>query len=386
MSAHPADPCADLPPRHLRIVVIGLSLSSSWGNGHATTYRALLKGLATRGHQVLFLEQDQPWYADNRDLPEPGFCRFALYRNVADLDAWRRDLAEADIAIVGSYVADGVAVARRVRPWARLLAFYDIDTPVTLARLHAGECSYLDAATIPLFDLYLSFTGGPTLRCIEQRYGAAAARVLHCAADPDLYRPIETGKRWDLGYLGTYSQDRQPALERLLLEPARRLPERRFVVAGPQYPADIAWPANVERIEHLAPRDHAAFYSALRWTLNVTRADMVAAGYSPSVRLFEAAACGTPILSDFWVGLNAVFRSPTEIVIAHATDDATEALALPEGEAQAIGEAARARFLADHTAAHRAAQLEGYVEELLSAASSSGAGTSKAFSVTETMQ
>ena len=294
----------------MKMTVLGLSLSSSWGNGHATTFRGLLKALSAAGHDVLFLERDKPWYAANRDLPNPDFCRFALYDSLAALDAWQGRIARSDITIIGSYVPDGIDVARKIRPWAEKLAFYDIDTPVTLAALRAGNCTYLEPSLIPTFDLYLSFTGGPTLRMLEQHYGSPAARALYCAADPALYQPGETeaSRRWDLGYLGTYSEDRQPTLENLLIEPARRAPHRRFVVAGPQYPECIDWPNNVDRIEHLPPRDHAAFYGALAWTLNITRADMIQAGYSPSVRLFEAAACATPIISDIWEGIGDVLH------------------------------------------------------------------------------
>ncbi len=343
-----------------RIVVIGLSLSSSWGNGHATTYRALLRALGDRGHHILFLECDRPWYAQHRDLPDPDFCRLALYDTVADLAAWREEIAKADIVILGSYVVDGIAAARMVRPWARLLAFYDIDTPVTLAALARGDATYISPQTIPLYDLYLSFTGGPTLRVLEQRYGARAARAMFCAVDPTLYRPSvpRAPVRWHLGYLGTYSADRQPMLDRLLLQPARAAPALRFVVAGPQYPRDIAWPDNVERIEHLPPSEHAVFYNSLAWTLNVTRADMVAAGHSPSVRLFEAASCATPIISDAWAGLDDILAVGREIVVAHSTDDVLEALHWPEQRRHRIGEAARRRVLGEHTAAHRARSLE----------------------------
>jgi len=352
----------------MKLVVLGLSLSSSWGNGHATTWRALLQALAARGHEILFLERDQPWYAAHRDLANPGFCRFALYDEVGGLAAWRAEIAAADVTIIGSYVPDSLAVIALLRAWARRLAFYDIDTPVTLAALERGDCAYLDDAAINCFDLYLSFTAGPTLRRLEQCHGARAARALFCAADPDFYAPgdapAQAHPRWDLGYLGTYSPDRQPALERLLLEPARRAPGRRFVVAGPQYPADIAWPANVERIEHLPPSAHAAFYRGLGWTLNITRSAMIAAGHSPSVRLFEAAACATPIVSDFWDGLGDFFRLGREIAVARSSEDVLTCLDRPRAEARAIGAAARARFLRCHTAAHRAALVEMYCDEI----------------------
>jgi spore maturation protein CgeB len=344
----------------MRLVVLGLSLSSSWGNGHATTYRALLKAFAARGHDVLFLERDVPWYANQRDLADPGYCRLGFYRDLGELDRWAGEVASADAVVVGSYVPDGVAVSRWAQGAAQgVTAFYDIDTPVTLAKLERGDFEYLSPEVVPGFDLYLSFTGGPTLERIERRYGVPAARALYCSVDADAYRRTDVPTRWDLSYLGTYSPDRQPTLERLLIEPARARPDLRFVVAGPQYPADIDWPANVERIDHLPPAEHAAFYSASRFTLNVTRADMIAAGWSPSVRLFEAAACATPIISDRWDGLDQLFAPDCEIVLADAGADVIAALDRPD--ARALGEAARARVLAAHTATHRAAELESHL-------------------------
>ena len=349
----------------MRLVFLGLSLSSSWGNGHATTYRALLGALAARGHELLFLERDQPWYASARDLAAPGFCELALYGSVAGLEGWRARIEAADAVVLGSYVTEGVAVAAWLRGVVRgVFAFYDIDTPVTLARLAAGERDYVDAEAIPGFDLYLSFTGGPTLARLEREYGARRARAFYCSVDPALYRATGGAVHWDLGYLGTYSADRQPVLERLLLEPARRAPHRRFVVAGPQYPDTEGWPGNVERIEHLPPVDHAGFYSACAWTLNVTRADMVAAGWSPSVRLFEAAACATPIVSDPWPGLDEVLRIGPELRVAEGAEEVLALLDWTEPARRAVGEAGRARVMARHTAAHRAEALEGMIAEV----------------------
>jgi spore maturation protein CgeB len=351
----------------LRIVILGLSITSSWGNGHATTYRGLVRELVRRGHDVLFLERDMPWYAENRDLPRPPFGRTALY---GSLDALRRRYATAvgaaDLVIVGSYVPDGVAVGDWVHAEASgLTAFYDIDTPVTLAKLARGEADYLEARQIAAYDLYLSFTGGPTLRRLERDYGAPAARVLYCSVDPELYHPESSPMRWDLGYLGTYSDDRQPTVDALLLTPARRWPAGRFAIAGPKYPGDIAWPANLQHTEHLAPAEHRAFYNRQRFTLNVTRADMIEAGWSPSVRLFEAAACGTPIVSDRWAGLETLLSPGREIFLADGPADVLRLLReLPEDERVAVGARARARILAEHTAAHRAAELEAHVQSL----------------------
>jgi spore maturation protein CgeB len=343
----------------LNIVVLGLSLSSSWGNGHATTYRALIKALAERGHRVLFLERNVRWYAAHRDITDPEYCRLALYDGLDQLRRHHAAIARADAVIVGSYVPQGIDVIRWVLDRSEgVKAFYDIDTPVTLAAVEAGTCTYLAAHQIPEFDLYLSFTGGPLLQRLVSRHNARAAAALYCSVDADAYRPQRRRRDWDLGYLGTYSADRQPALERLLLEPARRSPNLRFVIAGAQYPSTSTWPANVQYIEHLPPTNHPGFYSSLRWALNITRADMVKTGYSPSVRLFEAAACGTPIISDSWPGLDTLFAGGREIIVAGTTEAAIEALTMPDKRRRDIGKQARHRILQEHTSRHRAARLE----------------------------
>lgn len=345
----------------LSIVFLGLSITSSWGNGHATTYRALLRELALRGHRLLFLERRAPWYEDNADMPSPPFCETALYGSLDELfHRHRRAIASADAVVLGSYVAEGSRIAQLMAETARgVRAFYDIDTPITVRTLADGSCTYLSASDVPSFDLYLSFSGGPLLRRLEQELGARHAAPLYCSVDTRLYYPMESARRWDLGYLGTYSADRQPVLDRLLVEPARQLPSSRFVVGGPQYPAELVWPDNVERREHVAPFEHREFYGSQRATLNVTRRDMVEAGYSPSVRLFEAAACGVPIISDTWQGLETFFVPGTEILLADSSEDVARHLAeLTEQKRAQIAERARARVLREHTAARRAQQLE----------------------------
>lgn len=354
--------------RPLDIVIVGLALSSSWGNGHATTFRALIGGLAEEGHRVLFLERDVPWYAAHRDLPEPGFCEFALYEGIPGLlrDHGER-LRRADAVIVGSYVPEGAAVIdalAALRP--RMLCFYDIDTPVTMGLLDEGDHAYLAPRQVPGFDIYFSFSGGEVLRHLEDMRGARRAEALYCSVDPALYAPPArpAPPKWDMGYLGTYSPDRQPGLEALLLEPARRLPEMRFVVAGSRFPEDVDWPANVERIEHLPPADHAAFYGQQRFTLNITRAAMRAMGWSPSVRLFEAGACGTPVISDRWRGLGEVLPEDEAVLIADRTEDAIAALTeLPEARRRAIAASARQLVLDRHTGRARAADLARVLRE-----------------------
>lgn len=348
----------------MKIVIYGLTITSSWGNGHATTYRSLCKALARRGHRIDFVEKDVEWYRSNRDLPEPTFCTVHLYEN---WDADRASLLElatgADVVVVGSYFPDAIAVTRSLletRPCPIL--FYDIDTPITLAQLRSrGGTEYLDAAHIPEYAAYLSFTGGPALRELEQSFGSPGAVPFFCSVDPDLYHPTPPRPefRCDLSYLGTYAADRQPKLSALLDGSAARLPDMRFIVAGPQYPEQISWQTNVRRLIHISPPDHPPFYSSSRFTMNLTRDEMVYAGYSPSVRLFEASACGAAILSDSWPGLDQFLAPGTEILLPENAAEVTAILrGMTEEESARIGSRARERILSEHTAEHRAAEFE----------------------------
>ena len=352
------------PVAPLDLVLMGLSITSSWGNGHATNYRGLVRALTARGHRVLFLERDVPWYARHRDLPRPPWGELALYGSLDELrELWHDRVRDADAVVVGSYVVDGVDVGHWVNDVAAgATVFYDIDTPITLEKLEREDREYLERPLIPRFDVYLSFTGGPVLRKLEEEYGSPAARAFHCMVDADAYRPAGWWPAWDLGYLGTYSDDRQPGLERLLLEPARRDGGRSFCVAGPGYPASVEWPPNVVRLEHVPPPLHPGFYNRQVFTLNLTRAAMVRAGWSPSVRLFEAAACGVPVISDAWPGLDHFFEPGRDILIAEGPDDVLRILRdTPPRSARRMGARARSRVLTEHTAVHRARELEQHV-------------------------
>ena len=353
----------------MKIVIYGLTITSSWGNGHATTYRSLVKALARKQHRVQFIERDVEWYRSNRDLPNPEFCDLRLYED------WQTEAgeligaaADADAVIVGSYFPDAIAATTGLLEAGHgPLLFYDIDTPVTMARLQrAGATEYLDASLIPYYAVYLSFTGGPALRELEDTFGSPRAVPLYCSVDPDLYRPVAPAGRYccELSYLGTYAADRQPKLMQFLDGAAELMPSHRFVVAGAQYPKEIEWSPNVERITHVYPRDHPTFYSSSRFTLNLTRDAMVEAGYSPSVRLFEAAACGATIVSDWWAGLEE-FLSPGEEILLPSTEyELAEILQeMPDCERRRMGERARERIVAHHSSAERASQLERIVAD-----------------------
>jgi spore maturation protein CgeB len=359
----------------MRLVVYGLSVTSSWGNGHATTYRSLLRALERRGHVITFVEKDVEWYRNNRDMPAPEFCEVVMYEDWRLEEARLVSLArDADVVVIGSYFPDAIAATRALLGAVTApLMFYDIDTPVTMAGLRTTSgTAYLDVSLIPEYAAYLSFTSGPVLQELEAVYGAKRAIGFFCSVDPELYKPTTERQefRCDLSYLGTYAADRQEKLLGLLNGAAHMMPTLNFLVAGPQYPANERWAKNVRRLDHVPPTDHPAFYSSSRFTLNLTRADMVAAGYSPSVRLFEASACGACILSDEWAGLEAFLTPGEEILLPRDAADVVEILAgLSDEERRRIGARARARVLAEHTAEHRALQFERIVEEATAKAS-----------------
>ena len=348
----------------MKIVIFGLSVTSTWGNGHGTTYRSLCRALHDRGHRIVFFERDLEWYRDNRDLPSPDFCTLVLYESWLNIASRARsELRDCDAAIVGSYFPDGyAALEEMLSSPAPVKTFYDIDTPITVAALRSKRTTdYIRAEHLPSLDLYLSFTGGPMLQEIMHEFGVPLAAALYCSFDEKQYHPRPSGKRFacDLSYMGTYAPDRQAKIEELLVEPARQLPEEKFIVAGPQYPRQIRWPGNIKRITHLNARWHPHFYSSSRITLNVTRRDMVLAGYSPSVRLFEAAACGATIASDNWPGLDTFFAPGEEILLPTAAADIVHYLRdLSHEELQLISRRAAERVHAEHTSRHRAQQLE----------------------------
>jgi spore maturation protein CgeB len=352
----------------MKITIFGLSITSSWGNGHATTFRALCHALNRRGHHIVFFERDQEWYASNRDLPGPPYCEVRIFESWNEIrPTVRSELRDTDVALVGSYVPDGIAALDEVLDSnVRVKAFYDIDTPITAGHLRrCGETAYLLKRHLSGLDVYFSFTGGPLLQELELKYGVPFAVPLYCSVDPDRHRelPVSPEFACDLSYMGTYAADRQPKLEELLCRPAGHLPQKRFIVAGPQYPVSIVWPGNVERVLHLSPRHHPAFYCSSRLTLNVTRRDMVMAGYSPSVRLFEAAACAATIVSDNWPGLGTFFAPGSEVLVAAGSDDVVRYISGYEAsELRRIGRAARERVLAGHTSDVRAAEFERAVE------------------------
>jgi spore maturation protein CgeB len=352
----------------MKIVVFGLSISSSWGNGHATLWRGLCRALGSRGHRVIFYERDVPYYASNRDGTSFAGCDLRLYSEWSDTATEaKRETSDADVAMVTSYCPDAETASDLVlMSPARVRTYYDLDTPVTFSRLDAGErVGYLPTCGLSGFDLVLSYTGGEALDRLRNTLGARRVAPLYGSVDPEVHRPASPSAEFagDVSYLGTYAEDRQEALERLFIKPARLRSEQRFIIGGAQYPANFPWSSNIFFVRHLPPAQHAAFYCSSRLTLNVTRRAMASMGYCPSGRLFEAAACGVPILTDVWDGLDSFYQSGSEMIFCRDTEDVLAAIDLSPEQLQRIGTAARERTLDQHTALHRAIELETVLEE-----------------------
>jgi spore maturation protein CgeB len=362
----------------MHLVIFGLTVSSSWGNGHATLWRGLLKAMSRDGHTATFYERDVPYYASTRDdwRPPVGVV-LRLYESLDSVrDEATRDLASADVGMVTSYCPDGPAAATLVlESRAPIRAFYDLDTPVTLSTLRSGApVAYLPPDGLGAFDLVLSYTGKGALKELQSRLGARVVAPFYGWVDPETHTPgpLKYELRSTLSYLGTYAADRQPALEELFVCPARRLSKQRFVIGGAQYPEDFPWSENIFFVRHMPPALHPAFFCSSRATLNVTRHAMAEYGFCPSGRIFEAAACGTPLLTDTWEGLDTFFTPGIEILPVCTQEDVLNALSLSDLELARIAEGARARVLAHHTAEHRVGELEAICQRVATADSYGG--------------
>jgi len=350
----------------MKLVIFGLTVSSSWGNGHATLWRGLCNALSAQGHQIVFFERDVPYYANHRDLTSPENFTLRLYQSWAEIRAEsERQVGEAEAAIVTSYCPDAAVASNLVLESSATKVFYDLDTAVTLDKLRQGEnVDYIPSYGLSGFDLVLSYVGGRALDDLQRLLGAKRVAPLYGSVDPELHKPVPRSSHYDsdLSYLGTYASDRQQVLEKLFIEPANRLPKKKFLLGGAQYPEDFPWSENVWFVRHVPPAEHPAFYSSSRATLNVTRAAMASYGHCPSGRLFEAAACGTPIVSDYWEGLDEFFQPEQELLVARSAGDVVSALSCGPEELQQVGKAARERVLGAHTARHRSRELLGLLE------------------------
>jgi spore maturation protein CgeB len=350
----------------MKLVIFGLSITSSWGNWHAIWWRGLVRALARRGHDVVFMERASEVHANHRDLDlEPPIdfelVWFPSWTEV--VPTVRRHLREADAAIVSSRCPDAVPAGDELRAsGVPLKVFYELSAPNTLARFEAGDdVPHLPPRGLRGFDLVLSTAGGPALEGLRSRLGATLVASLPVGVDPEVRRAPPGGAieryRGDLGYLGAYAADRRDKLDRLLFDVAARAPNKSFVVGGALYPADRIWASNIRFIPEVPVEEVPAFLAGSALALNVTPPAAARIGHGASLRLLEAAAAGIPVLSDPWPGMKRFLTPGKEILVAETSDQVLEALALPATELLAIGRRAKERVLDEHTADKRAELL-----------------------------
>lgn len=351
-------------PTPLKVVFIA-RLDCTLHDPRASACRQLAAALTDRGHRLLILEHNQKF---KRKLEPRAFGQTMFYESLKELkDRFTAAIRSADFVMVGSNVHDGAAIGDWVTHVAQgTTAFYDLNTPITLSKLDRGESQHLTRSLIQRYHLYLSLTGGPLLELLNKYYGVRMVRPLYGSVDASRFYPERSKLKWDLAYVGDFNEDRLPGLDELLLEPARHWPAGRFVVAGHGHLQSPDWPENVKRLAMAGPGKERAFYNAQRFALNVTGADMIKGGFSPGLRIFEAAACGTPIISDYWEDLETFFAPEEEILFARSAKEVLEYLrAIREDERLRIGERARRRILSEHSAEQRAIELENYAMEAL---------------------
>ena len=353
----------------MRIAFYGSSLLSSYWNGAATYYRGLLRDLAPRGHAVTFYEPDAFDRQKHRDIEPPPWAAVRVYpATEAGLRSVIAEAAAADVVVKASGVGvfdrellEGVVAASR--PDA-VRVFWDVDAPATLAELGAAPDHPLRRA-LPSLDLVLTYGGGPPVVEAYEGFGARRCVPIYNALDPETHHPAPADPRFaaDLSFLGNRLPDREARVERFFLEPAARLPGKRFLIGGNGWDTK-PMPANVRHLGHVYTRDHNAFNASSLAVLNVARDSMAETGYSPATRVFEAAGAGACLITDAWTGLELFLREGEEVLAARDGADVAEHLAaLTPERARAIGEAGRRRILAEHTYARRGAQVDALLRD-----------------------
>lgn len=351
----------------LDIVVCGRALTSLREQRHTAIYRTLLRALAARGHRITFLERrrnDEPAPPDGGPLT---YCDLHLYEGLDDLrERFSGSIRRADLVMVGSGLEEGRAINRWVLSGATgIRVFYDLHGPATLEAAVSGDCPWMEPSQASQFDLYLTCTGGPLLGHLERRLNVRSPRPLYPSADPMEHQSPAAPARYDLGYMGEFCTQRERSVKELLLEPAVEWPEGRFVLAGSGYPAGMRLPRNVERMDDVPLDRYDDFHGSQRFTLIATPPMTARMGHCPDIRLMEAAARGTPVISDRWTGISSFFTPGEEILMVRSPREVLEILRLmPEARRLAIRLRARKRVMAQHTPHHRAESFESWVAEL----------------------
>jgi spore maturation protein CgeB len=353
----------------VKIAFYGSSLLSSYWNGAATYYRGLLRDLAGHGYSITFYEPDAFDRQKHRDIEPPDWAEVKVYPATEDaVRAVTAEAARADIVVKASGVGvfddvllEGVIAASR-REAIRI--FWDVDAPATLAELRENPDHPLHGA-MPSLDIVFTYGGGPPVVEAYEGFGARRCVPIYNALDPTTHHPVPAEERFkaDLSFLGNRLPDREARVEQFFLEPAARLPERRFLIGGNGWDSK-PMPPNVRHIGHVYTREHNAFNTSPLAVLNIARDSMATTGFSPATRVFEAAGAGACLITDAWVGLELFLKENEEVLVARdGVDVAAHMQSLAPERAKAIGEAARARILAEHTYSRRGAEVDRILRE-----------------------
>ncbi len=348
----------------MKIAFFGSSLVSAYWNGAATYYRGILKALHKLGHSITFYEPDAYDRQLHRDIADPPYARSVVYDAHGE-DGVRealRDARDADLLVKASGVGifdelleRGVLEGRRP---GQLVAFWDVDAPATLDRVRRDPDDHF-RLLVPLYDLVLTYGGGPPVVDAYINLGARQCVPVYNALDLETHYPVDPDPRFEgmLGFVGNRMPDREDRVREFFLKPARLLPEQTMVLGGSGW-SEAALPANVKYAGHVYTRDHNAFNCTPLAVLNVNRDSMARYGFSPPTRIFEAAGAGACLITDAWRGIDMFLEPDRECLVAQDGDDVARHLArLTPERARQIGSAARRRICAEHTYTHRARQL-----------------------------
>jgi spore maturation protein CgeB len=349
----------------MKIAFFASSLVSAYWNGAATYYRGIVRALHERGHRVTFYEPDAYDRQKHRDMADPPWAKVVVYSAQSEEEVLRtvEQARGADLVVKASGVGVHDALLERavldLQGPATRVVFWDVDAPATLDRVH-GDAADPFRPLIPRYDLVLTYGGGEPVRQAYLGLGARDCVPIYNALDPATHHPVPPEPRFEceLAFLGNRLPDREARVEEFFLRAAAQLPDRRMLLGGSGW-GDKPLPANVQYLGHVYTADHNAFNCTPRAVLNVSRESMARYGFSPATRVFEAAGAAACLITDAWEGLETFFEPGTEVLVAKSGDEvAQHVAALDAQRARAIGQAAYRRVLAEHTYAHRAAQVD----------------------------
>jgi spore maturation protein CgeB len=353
----------------MKIAFFASSLVSAYWNGAATYYRGIVRALHERGHQVTFYEPDAYDRQKHRDMADPPWARVVVYSAASEQEvlATVEQARRADLVVKASGVGVHDELLERavldLQGPGTLVAFWDVDAPATLDRMH-GNAADPFRALVPRYDIVLTYGGGEPVRQAYLALGARDCVPIYNALDPSTHHPVDPEPRFegDLGFLGNRLPDREARVEEFFLRAAAQLPQRRFLLGGSGW-GDKGLPVNVQYLGHVYTADHNAFNCTPRAVLNISRESMARYGFSPATRVFEAAGAAACLITDAWEGLDTFFAPGEEVLVAHDGDEVAQHVrALDAARARAIGQAAYRHVLAEHTYAHRAAQLDAVLQ------------------------